>query len=197
MSDVVLIPISQLPSSIKTTHLYSILHKKYSKKGRDIEIPIPSAVYKKELVLSTVYDMIPTVESLYQLTGSIDYKHYDFIFENRDIIRPCLQSLKQLYPDNFFLGEINLLLEPISPSLLLLEIIENDYVDLLKYCVSKHLVDIAYENLSTLLARKGKQKCIKYLHSAGINFDKRVLDTAIKYQNETCIDYIVFYTDVE
>ena len=197
MQDVVHVSLNKLPSSIKTTRFYNILNDKYTKKGRDVKIPLPSNVYAKELILSTVYDMIPTVDALYQLTGEIDEKNYEFIHMNKETVWPRIEYLKTLYSGNSFLNECVLLLGSTSPSLLLFETIENDYDNLLKYCVSRDLIHIDYKNICVTLARKGKYKCLKYMHSIGATINKDVLDAAIKHKSEDCVDYIIFYANVE
>lgn len=197
MTGVVHVSITKFPSSLKNTEFYNILEKKYVKKGRDVKVPIPTELYKNELIISTVYDMVPTIEALSELTGNIDDKNYDFILQNKEAIHPHIEILKKLYPDNKFLKEIIVLVEYINSSILLFEIIENDYVNLLKYCITKDLVYIDYENICPLLVKKGKYLCLKYLHSIGAILDKRSLDVAIKYKSDECVDYIIFYTDVE
>ena len=197
MSEIVHVSINKVPSSIKTTHFYNILKDKYIKRGRDVDIPIPADLYAKELVISTLYDMIPTLESLFQFTGDIDEKNYDFVYENRDIIRPHIESVQKTYPNSTFLDEIVLLITHTNTSMLLYEIIENDYVNLLKYCLSKELIFVDYENICVLLAKKGKYECLKYMYSIGATVDKQVLDMAIKFNHEECVNYIVFYTNVE
>lgn len=195
MTDIVHVRLSKLPSSIKSTQFYNLLKNKHIKKDSDVKIPIPADIYAKELIMSTVYDMIPAVDSLFKLTGEIDEKNYDFIYENRASILPHVQNFKVMYQDNIFVNEITLLLE--NSGSLLFEIIENDYVNLLKYCISKELLFINYDDICVVLAKKGKYQCLKYMHSIGATLDKRSLDIAIKNKCEECVNYILFYTDVE
>jgi hypothetical protein len=196
-SDIIHVSLNKLPSSIKSTRFYGILNDKYIKKGRNVNIPIPADVYAKELVLSTVYDMIPAIDALYQFTGEIDEKNYDFIYQNKEVIQHHIERLKELHEDNQFLKEIILLIGYSSPAVLLFEIIENDYDNLLRYCLSKDIIRFDYKNICLTLAKKGKCKCLKIMHSFGAIIDRDVLDIAVKYKNEECVNYIIFYTDVE
>jgi len=138
--DYILVPLDTFPSTLKKTAFYKNIHKNHKNNPM---IPLPVNIYKNEMNLSTLLDMMNSLIDLIKLIpdGKLPYSNYDFIIRNKKTIIHYLPKLKEHFALFEFMEEIEILVN--TPERNVVEIlIKKNNKHLLIYCLKNKLFGI-------------------------------------------------------
>lgn len=135
--NIIFIEIDKIPDTLKNKKIYKILLNNFKKDIKHQIIPFPLDLYKKELIISSLINLIYTIEYVYNTEKVIPIMNYEFALFYKDIIIKYIDYLKKIYPNSIYLREIDVLINSKSLDELYHYIADNNYLNLLKYVIYK------------------------------------------------------------
>jgi len=138
--DYILVPLDTFPNTLKKTTFYKTI---YNNHKNNPKIPLPSDIYKNEMNLSILLDMMNSLTELIKMIpgGKLPYSNYDFIIRNKKTIIRYLPKLKEQFALFEFMEEIEFLVD--TPERNVIEnLIQKNNKHLLIYCLKNKLFSI-------------------------------------------------------
>jgi hypothetical protein len=136
MTNVVFIHLNETPQSFKNTKMFKIIMNNCKHNNNPI-IPFPQDIYKKEVAIPLLLDLIYIIEKVYMLNKIIHPINYEFAMNYRKIMLSNIDYFANVYPKSIFVREIKTLLTSKSLNELYENIVDNNYLNLLNYVIYK------------------------------------------------------------
>lgn len=136
MTNVVLIHLNEVPTSFKNTKMFKIIMNNCKYNNNPI-IPFPQDIYKKEVAIPLLLDLIYIIEKVYMLNKTISPINYDFAMNYKKTMLTNIDYFMNVYPKSIFVRELKTLLTSKTLNELYENIVDNNYINLLNYVIYK------------------------------------------------------------
>lgn len=158
----VLIPLSTFPSTMKKSIFYKNIYENH--KCNDPKIPIPINIYKNQMNLSLLLDMLSSLMEIIELLPDkkMPYSNYDFIINNKDSIIPHLNKMRENYKTFDFMDEIDILINT-PENEILKNLIISGRKHLLGYCLKKNRFNITPQTVFNMATEYYKIDILEYI----------------------------------
>ena len=171
-ADFILVPLDTFPATLKKTNLYKNIHNDHKNNPK---IPLPYDVYRNEMNLSILLDMMRSLMDLIKLLpdGNIPHSNYDFIIRNKKYIIPYLSKLKKEFEMFSFMDEIEILISTPEREIIK-KIVEKNRKHLLIYCFKNKLFDITPQKVFDIASEYYNIDILEYIfknHRNECNFN--------------------------
>lgn len=165
----ILVPLNTFPKTLKNTHFYKSMYENYK---HNPKLPIPIGIYKNEMNLSILNDMMLSLIDLSTMfpDGNLPYSNYDFIVSNRNSIRPYFTKLKNDFKTFDFVNEMEILVN-IPENEILKILILNNRKRLLKYCLKNKLFNVTPQLTFDMASEYFRIDLLEYVYK---NYNKEL-----------------------